>query len=118
MRILFVIGAAAILLASDATSGAHARWCAWYDAYTYTCGFQSFGQCQATVQGAGGYCRRDVQRRSDAPGGPPLSARAQSPAVNAPAISPPRPAWASPYECYYDEGYGRFRSCNAGGSVP
>jgi len=26
----------------------------------------------------------------------------------------PRPPWAAPWECYTDEGYGRFRSCSAG----
>jgi hypothetical protein len=30
-------------------------------------------------------------------------------------IYPSRPAWASPYECYLDDGNGRFRPCNAGG---
>ena len=25
-----------------------------------------------------------------------------------------RPPWAAPWECYTDEGYGRFRSCSAG----
>ena len=27
-----------------------------------------------------------------------------------------RPVWASPYECYTDEGYGRFWPCGAGRS--
>jgi hypothetical protein len=26
----------------------------------------------------------------------------------------PRPPWAAPWECYTDEGYGRYRSCSAG----
>lgn len=26
----------------------------------------------------------------------------------------PRPPWAAPWECYTDEGYGRFRPCSAG----
>lgn len=25
-----------------------------------------------------------------------------------------RPPWAAPWECYTDEGYGRYRSCSAG----
>jgi hypothetical protein len=25
-----------------------------------------------------------------------------------------RPVWAAPWECYTDEGYGRYRSCSAG----
>ena len=28
---------------------------------------------------------------------------------------PTRPAWAAPGECFTDDGYGRFRSCSAGG---
>jgi hypothetical protein len=37
-------------------------------------------------------------------------------AYAAPAFvaQPRRPAWASPYECYTDEGYGRFWPCGAG----
>jgi hypothetical protein len=33
-----------------------------------------------------------------------------------PAYAPTmaRPPWAAPWECYTDEGYGRFRSCSAG----
>jgi hypothetical protein len=41
----------------EARAGA---WCAWYDPYTYNCGFKTFHQCQATVVGAGGYCARNV----------------------------------------------------------
>jgi hypothetical protein len=26
----------------------------------------------------------------------------------------PGPPWAAPWECYTDEGYGRYRPCNAG----
>jgi hypothetical protein len=32
----------------------------------------------------------------------------------APAVATARPPWAAPWECYTDEGYGRFRSCSAG----
>ena len=34
--------------------------------------------------------------------------------VPAPVVSPARPPWAAPWECYTEEGYGRFRSCSAG----
>ena len=34
----------------------------------------------------------------------------------APAPVLNRPAWASPYQCYTDEGYGRFWPCGAGKS--
>lgn len=57
-----VLGLALPLLdAGEARAGA---WCAWYDPYTYNCGFNTFQQCQATVSGVGGYCARNV---SDAP---------------------------------------------------
>lgn len=43
---------------------------------------------------------------------------AAAPAVvrTAPAPALNRPVWASPYECYTDEGYGRFWPCGAGKS--
>ena len=52
-------GAAALLFLVGGTgSGAQAApWCAFYDASTYNCGFQTYQQCQATVFGAGGWCR-------------------------------------------------------------
>jgi hypothetical protein len=30
------------------------------------------------------------------------------------SVATPRPPWAAPWECYTDEGYGRYRSCSAG----
>ena len=53
--------ALAVLIAALTLTGrdAHARWCAFYDEYTYTCGFTSFEQCLATISGVGGTCRRD-----------------------------------------------------------
>ena len=30
------------------------------------------------------------------------------------AARTPGPPWAAPWECYTDEGYGRYRPCNAG----
>jgi len=55
------------------TSDAHAgAWCAWYDPYTYNCGFRTFEQCQATISGAGGYCARNV---NEAPAPAPRSLR-------------------------------------------
>ena len=38
--------------------------------------------------------------------------------VGYPAVVPyagtPRPPWAQPWECFTDEGYGRYRPCSAG----
>ena len=57
-----LIGVIALLfLIGGAGSSAHADgpWCAFYDASTYNCGFDSFQQCLATVRGAGGWCRQN-----------------------------------------------------------
>ena len=35
-------------------------WCAWYDDYTYNCGFTTLGQCKATISGLGGVCRENM----------------------------------------------------------
>jgi hypothetical protein len=37
--------------------GRHWPWCAYYDAYSYNCGFATLGQCVATISGVGGICR-------------------------------------------------------------
>jgi len=37
-----------------------APWCAWYDPYTYNCGYYTFEQCLATVRGNGGFCYKNV----------------------------------------------------------
>jgi hypothetical protein len=50
--------------AGEARAGA---WCAWYDPYTYNCGFNTFQQCQATISGAGGYCAPNVNQPQTAP---------------------------------------------------
>ena len=70
MRKLIFSGAVAtVLLAGGSAANARwAPWCAWYDPYTYNCGFQTFAQCLATISGAGGYCARNVY-------GPPASDR-------------------------------------------
>jgi hypothetical protein len=44
-------------------------WCAFYDPYTYNCGFQTLEQCYATAGGAaGGFCKPN-------PSGPPPEPR-------------------------------------------
>jgi len=30
----------------------------------------------------------------------------------------PRPPWAAPWQCFTDEGYGRYRPCDAGPTSP
>jgi hypothetical protein len=47
---------------------------------------------------------------------PSLTSLAQAPMVQASPgvpVSSSRPIGASPNECYYDEGYGRYTSCGA-----
>jgi hypothetical protein len=63
MRILLALGLLIATLIIDARREAAAQWCAYYDPYTYTCGFVSFNQCLATVSGVGGFCRRDYDYR-------------------------------------------------------
>jgi hypothetical protein len=77
MRLLLALAIVLAAVALDARRQAAAQWCAYYDAYTYTCGFVSFNQCLATISGVGGVCRRDHNyreprrddRRSLAPSG-------------------------------------------------
>jgi hypothetical protein len=59
MRILFALAVAAGALTLDAGRSARAEWCAYYDEYTYSCGFRTFEQCLDTIRGVGGLCRRD-----------------------------------------------------------
>lgn len=63
--IALILGSA---LAFTGAREAHAgAWCAWYDPYTYNCGFSTFEQCQATISGAGGYCAPNVNQPQTAP---------------------------------------------------
>jgi hypothetical protein len=49
--------AAAMMLISHAGPANAGAWCAWYDAYTYNCGFRTLEQCRATVFGdSTAYC--------------------------------------------------------------
>jgi Protein of unknown function (DUF3551) len=57
---LAVIAAALSLIAHAAPVQAREYpWCARYDTWSYNCGFTTFGQCQATISGAGGICERN-----------------------------------------------------------
>lgn len=54
-----LIGAFALLflIGGTGTSANAGSWCVFYDPSTYNCGFNTFQQCYATIQGAGGWCR-------------------------------------------------------------
>lgn len=64
MRMLATLGV--IVVASSLNAGgANAQgkyypWCARYDAWTIVCGFDTFRQCMATVNGVGGICQENV----------------------------------------------------------
>ena len=62
MRHSTLVGATVLGLTLAAATGASAApWCAWFDPYTYNCGFATFQQCLDTVLGGGGFCARNVQ---------------------------------------------------------
>jgi hypothetical protein len=54
------IAAAVCAMPRNASAERYYPWCAWYDAYSYSCGFTSRAQCMATISGAGGICKPNV----------------------------------------------------------
>jgi hypothetical protein len=61
MRLLVMLSVLLFGTATHVPPAKAAPWCAYYDAYTYNCGFYSFEQCLATISGVGGACRRNPQ---------------------------------------------------------
>ena len=59
MRMLLILGTLFAALAVDVrpSRAQDYPWCAYYDWYTYNCGFTTFQQCLATIRGAGGWCQ-------------------------------------------------------------
>lgn len=100
MRIVAIIGAGAALVCLAGSAQA-ARWCSG----SGECGFRSQSQCVRAMGAAGG-CHKPIAARAAAP-----SDYYQGPAP----ITSAGPAWRSPYECYSDEGYGRYTPCSGGG---
>jgi hypothetical protein len=106
MRMVSALAAAAVMTAWAGGEAQAARWCSYEGGALLRCGFHSAQQCKRSV-GRHGDCRREVAyRRQPKPVAPGMAPG---------QIYPSRPAWASPYECYLDEGYGRYRPCNGGG---
>lgn len=115
--------ASALLPGSSAKAEVYYPWCAYYDFSTYNCGFTSQRQCLATISGAGGWCRRNplppsqYRRRSDSgpvqPGAEIYGVRPPRAGEPARMVQLPNGRWVSNYSCYTDEGYGRYRECNA-----
>lgn len=71
------------LAAGMGAASAQTKWCAWYDPYTYNCGFYTLEQCRATISGAGGICSPDyssapvVRSPRETTGGPRARQRRQ-----------------------------------------
>ena len=62
MRYVVVIAlmvAASSFAPRSANAETYYPWCAYYDTWSYNCGFTTFQQCLATISGAGGACRRN-----------------------------------------------------------
>jgi hypothetical protein len=63
MRTSVILAIAVAAVVSLAPRNAHAEtyypWCAFYDEWTYNCGFVTMAQCLATISGVGGVCRRN-----------------------------------------------------------
>src|SRR5829696_8079599 len=97
MRTLGILALGSALLGFSAGDGYAASWCS-----GDKCGYQSQKQC---ARATGTRCSRVT-----------VAQRAAPPALARPADAfPNRPYGASPFECYFDEGYGRFTPCSAGG---
>jgi hypothetical protein len=81
--IMLALGLVALspLAGSSAKAEVFYPWCAWYDDYTYNCGFTSQVQCKGTISGMGGVCRPNMLV-------PPV---VRSAPVSAPVAAAPRP---------------------------
>jgi hypothetical protein len=63
MRTLVAMAAITLAAMPNGASTEAAEWCAWYDAYTYNCGFHTLDQCRATVSGdTAAFCARNIAR--------------------------------------------------------
>ncbi len=69
------------LAGGSAKAQTYYPWCAWYDDYTYNCGFTSQVQCKGTISGMGGVCRPNTLL-------PPV---VHSAPVSGPVAAAPRP---------------------------
>ncbi|BAT61857.1 hypothetical protein GJW-30_1_04419 [Variibacter gotjawalensis] len=96
---LVIGGIAAVSLASMAIGSANAaRWCV-----DQNCNFASRAACERAADRSGSDCERYS-------GGGAQRSRVDSPRQ----IEPSRPYGANRNQCYFDDGYGRFRPCDQG----
>ena len=111
MRKIMIVGAAAAAFLALPGGAEAARSCLG-DGGAKTCADRGPAQGQQVAQ------RRERRRYEPAPA--PAS-RDRAPSTEpresggSHPIYPNRPYWSSPFECYTDDGYGRYRSCHAGG---
>ena len=65
MRTLVALAGIPLAFMLTGASTEAAEWCAWYDAYTYNCGFHTLDQCRATVSGdTSALCARNIAPES------------------------------------------------------
>jgi hypothetical protein len=103
MRILFAVTAAAgFALLSASNDAQAARWCSYDGGAKTRCGYSSQQQCRRAA-GRHGECRPQVATRYEP----------RDPTMMPGQIYPNRPYWSSPYECFMDDGGGRFKPCNS-----
>jgi hypothetical protein len=57
IAVLAVLAAALSALPDRAQAERYYPWCAWYDEWSYNCGFTTLQQCMATISGVGGLCK-------------------------------------------------------------
>ena len=64
---IFAIAVVAAVNAMPGSASAqqYYPWCAWYDEWTYSCGFVTRAQCMATISGVGGICKPNPYPPSD-----------------------------------------------------
>ena len=78
LMLTLAVAALGCATGGDASAqGRYSPWCAFYDAWTYNCGFMSMQQCLATRSGVGGACRPNPYGppAADARGRPPQGRR-------------------------------------------
>ena len=102
--VVALIGVPAAVWVAGAREAQAARWCIDGGARS-SCAFESRRQCERAAGRWGGDCRRQYAQRR----------MTTEPTVRPYTEFPSRPPNASPYTCYFDEGYGRYRPCDAGG---
>jgi Protein of unknown function (DUF3551) len=65
MRTPVAMAAITLAFMLNVASTEAAEWCAWYDVYTYNCGFHNLDQCRATESGeTAAFCARNVALES------------------------------------------------------